>query len=53
MSFLTNKKVSKDQLTKIIQSDGFLGKLLGDLNKKKIDLTVTLTKYVWPKLTTK
>ena len=33
-SLLTNKKVSKDQLTKIIQSDGFLGKLLGDLNKK-------------------
>ena len=55
---MTNIKLSKTHLSKIIQSAGFLGKTLGNgignLGKKTlIDLAVPLAKDVLPKLTTK
>ena len=47
-----------ENLVKLIQSGGFLGKTLdnvmGNLGKKAIiDLAVPFAKDVWPKLTTK
>ena len=57
-SMSTNIKLCKAQLSKIIQSDGFPGKTLGNvmsnLDKKAlIDLPVPLAKIVLPKLATK
>ena len=47
-------KLSKSQLAKIIQSGGFLGKMLGNLGKKVLlDLAVPLAKDVSPKLATR
>ena len=54
----TDMKTSKARLTKIIQSDGFLGKTLGNVTgnlvKKKalIDFVILLTKDVLHKLAT-
>ena len=57
-SILTDIKISKAQLSKIIQSGGFLGNkvgnVIGSLDKKAvIDLAVPLGKDVLPKLATK
>ena len=47
-------KLSKSQLTKIIQLGRLLGKMLGYLGKKKLlDLAVSLAKDILPKLGTK
>ena len=47
-------KLSKSQLGKIIQSEGFLGKTLGNLGKKVLlDLAAPLAIEVLPKLATK
>ena len=47
-------KLSKSQLEKIIQSEGFLGKTLGNLSKKVLlDLVAPLAIEVLPKLATK
>ena len=50
----TNIKLKKAQISKIIQSDRFFGKMLGKLDKKVLlDLAVPLAKYVLAKLPTK
>ena len=54
----TNIKLSKDQLSKIIKSGGFLGKtignMLGNLDRKALlHLAAPLAKYVLHKLTNK
>ena len=51
-------KLSKAQLTKIIQSGGFLGKTLGNMTsnldkKALVDLAVPFAEDVFPKLATK
>ena len=51
---LADIKLSKPQLTKIIQSDGFLGNMISNLVKKALaDFAVPLTKDVFPKLATR
>ena len=51
---LTDVKVSKSRLVQIIQSGGFLGKTLGNLDKKVLlDLAVPLGKGVFPELAIK
>ena len=53
-NLLTDIKLSKAQISKIIQSDRFLGKTLGKLGKKVLfDLAVPLAKDVLLKLATK
>ena len=50
----TDIKLSKAQLTKTIQSGGFLGSMIGHLGRNTlIDLVIHLTKVVLPKLATK
>ena len=50
----TDIRLRKAQISKIIQSGGFLGKTLGKLGKKVLlDLAVCLAKDVLPKLATK
>ena len=54
----TDIKLSKAQLSKIIELEGFLGKTLGNMigslgKKALLDLAVPLTKNVLPKLATK
>ena len=50
----TDIKHSKAQLTKTIQSGGFLGSMIGHLGRNTlIDLAIHLTKVVLPKLATK
>ena len=51
-------ELNKDQLPKIILSNGFLGKVLGNVmgnlvKKATFDLAVPLAKDVFPKLATK
>ena len=47
----TDIKLSKAQISKIIQSDGVLGEMLHKLGKKALlDLAVPLAKDVLPKL---
>ena len=49
----TDIKLSKAQISKIIQSDGVLGEMLHKLGKKALlDLAVPLAKDVLPKLAT-
>ena len=50
---LTDIKLVQAQLSKITHIAGLLGKTLRNLRKKLLDLVVTLTKDVLPKLTTK
>ena len=55
---LTDIKLSKAELPKIIQLDGFIGKMLGNImgnldNKALIDFAVPLAEKVLPKLATK
>ena len=51
---LANIKLSKDQLSKIIKSDGVLDKMLDNFNKTVLlDLTVPLAKDILPKLATR
>ena len=51
---LVNIKLSKSLLSKAIQSGRFLGKTLGNLDKKVLlDLAIPLAKDVMPKLATK
>ena len=50
----TNVKLSKAQLSKIIQSGRFLGNMIDNLGKKALTgLAVPLAKDILPKLTTK
>ena len=50
----TDTKLSKAQLSKIIQSGRFLGNMIGNLGKKALtDLAVPLVKDILPKLATK
>ena len=50
----TDIRLRKAQISKMIQSGGFLGKTLGKLGKKVLlDLAVCLAKDVLPKLATK
>ena len=50
----TDIKLSKAQLTKTIQSGGFLGSMIGHLGRNiLIDLAIHLAKVVLPKLATK
>ena len=49
----TDIKLVEAQLSRIIQLGGLLGKTLGNVGKKLLDLVVTLTKDVLPKLATK
>ena len=51
---LVNIKLSKSLPSKAIQSGRFLGKTLGNLDKKVLlDLAIPLAKDVMPKLATK
>ena len=53
-NMLTDIKLSKAQLSKIIQLGGFLGNMMGNLSKKAVtDLVVPLAKDVLPKVATK
>ena len=53
-NMLANIKLSKSLLSKTIESGRFLGKTLGNLDKKVLlDLAVSLVKDVMPKLATK
>ena len=50
----TDVKLSKAQLTKTIQSGGFLGSMIGHLGRNTlIDLAIPLTKVVLPKFLNK
>ena len=50
----TNVKLSKAQLSKIIQSGRFLGNMIDNLGKKALKgLAAPLAKDILPKLTTK
>lgn len=50
----TDIKLKKTQLSKMTQSGGFVGKIVGNLGKRALlDLSVLLAKHVLPQLANK